>query len=136
MDATIVAICRPSHNQRIAYNGYYRTHAMKFGCIITPDGIISHCSPPFEGRKGDGAIVVDSGIVPLLSEHAHDAAGRRLVVYGDPAYGENELIVSGLKQLETLTSQEQDFNREMSRYRQSVEWGFGKVRLYFNLALV
>ncbi|KAF8313625.1 hypothetical protein DL93DRAFT_2228396 [Clavulina sp. PMI_390] len=133
MDATIIAICRPTRNQQVAYNGYYRSHAMKFGCITTPDGIISHCSPAFEGRRGDGAIVSDTELLPLLREHARDPKDQQLFIYGDPAYGESDAVVSGLKRLEELTPEEQDLNKEMSRYRQAAEWSFGKVRSLWSM---
>ncbi|ETV89801.1 hypothetical protein H310_15368, partial [Aphanomyces invadans] len=51
----------------------------------------------------------------------------RYVIYGDPAYGINDVIVCGFKGAR-LDEYQAEFNRQMSSVRVSVEWGFGVVR--------
>ena len=56
--------------------------------------------------------------------------GEPYVLYGDPAYGLSRNILSPYRGLH-LTSQEKDFNRDMSSVRICVEWTFGKIVQYF-----
>lgn len=49
-----------------------------------------------------------------------------MYIYGDPAYGTTDTVISGLK-VETLLEEEQEFNMQMSKIRQCVEWSFGKL---------
>ena len=50
--------------------------------------------------------------------------GKRYVIYGDPAYGTNDVILSGYKG-SRLDTHQAEFNKCMSAVRVSVEWGFG-----------
>ena len=52
--------------------------------------------------------------------------GQPYVLYGDPAYGLSQNILSPYRG-QHLTQAEHDFNRAMSAVRVSVEWTFGKV---------
>lgn len=119
-------ICRPVHDQQVVYNGYYREHSLKYQGVTLPNGMVL-CFGPEPGRRADGALLRQSGLVAKLRRHATDSGGRRLFLYGDPAYGEGDVIMSGLKRVRKLTALECDLNKEMSRYRQCAEWSFGKV---------
>jgi hypothetical protein len=72
-----------------------------------------------------------SGLEPLLEEYAFGVGGRRLVLWGDPAYGRTEVVASAAKEIRTLSRDEQEFFKEMAKYRQCVEWTFGKVSNLF-----
>lgn len=87
--------------------------------------MIVHLHGPEPGSRHDAYLLERSGIVRDL----HDklvANGKRYVIYGDPAYGINDVIVAGFKGA-TLTQEQAEFNRRMSSVRVSVEWGFGIV---------
>ncbi|KAF8308857.1 hypothetical protein DL93DRAFT_2118386 [Clavulina sp. PMI_390] len=130
IDCTIMPLCRPTRNQRTVYNGYKRQHALKYQGVTLPNGIVL-CYGPEAGRRADGAVLKQSGLVEALRKHAVGTRGQRLFLYGDPAYGEGDIIMSGLKKVSRLTSLERDLNKEMSRYRQCAEWSFGKVTTLF-----
>lgn len=126
IDCTIMPISRPISDQQVVYNGYYREHSLKYQGVTRPDGIVL-CFGPEAGRRADGAVLRQSGLIEKLRQHAVNSRGQRLFLYGDPAYGEGDVIMSGLKKVHKLTSLERDLNKEMSRYRQCAEWSFGKV---------
>ena len=42
IDGTVRPICRPTTHQRLVFNGHKRVHGLKFQCISTPNGMISH----------------------------------------------------------------------------------------------
>lgn len=70
IDCTIRHICRPSHFQRAAYNGYKKYHALKYQAVLLPNGIIGHLYGPVEGRRNDNALLADSGLLDWCREHA------------------------------------------------------------------
>ena len=51
-------------------------------------------------------------------------------MYGDPAYGLAGNIIGSFRGAH-IADDEQAFNREMSKVRTCVEWGFGKICLDF-----
>ncbi|KAH9152369.1 hypothetical protein AeRB84_005198 [Aphanomyces euteiches] len=109
----------------VAYNGHKRKHALKFQSICSPDGIIVHLHGPELGSRHDAYLLERSQIVPYLKNKLL-ANNKRYVVYGDPAYGINDVIISGFKGAR-LDQFEAEFNKRMSAVRVSVEWGFGIV---------
>lgn len=66
IDGTVRPICRPQHHQREVYNGHKRCHALKFQNIVAPNGLIAHLYGPFEGRRHDAAMLVESEVLPIL----------------------------------------------------------------------
>lgn len=56
IDGTFIGIARPGGadiNQRVAYNGHERNHALKFQAISTPDGLCVHVHGPEVGCHHD-----------------------------------------------------------------------------------
>lgn len=131
IDATIIEMCRPIEHQDIVYNGYKKHHALKYQCIVTPDGLICPVYGPVEGRRADGGVLDMSGWEAMLRADAKGVDARQLFVYGDPAYGVSDTVISGMKKLDSLTPLEREFNHKMSALRQCVEWGFGNVTINF-----
>lgn len=56
---------------------------------------------------------------------------RQYVIYGDPAYPLRPLLHRPFGGA-SLSEEQQDFNSAMSKVRQAVEWGFGKVCSQFS----
>lgn len=131
IDGTIKEMCRPVEDQDVVYNGYKKHHALKYQAVVTPDGFLCPVYGPVEGRRADGGVLEMSGLDELCQIHARGVDGRQLFVYGDPAYGLSDTVISGMKKLGDLTETEREFNRRMSKLRQSVEWGFGNVSNHF-----
>ncbi|QRV97858.1 DDE superfamily endonuclease [Ceratobasidium sp. AG-Ba] len=131
INCTINEISHPVVNQDIVYNGYKKGHALKYQAIVTPDGLMCPTYGPVEGRQADGGILEMSGLDEMCTSHAIGANGRQLFVYGDPAYGLSNTVISGVRRIGGLTDNERKFNLKMSKLRQSVEWGFGNVSRNF-----
>jgi hypothetical protein len=129
IDGTLRPTTKPQSNQRSVYSGHKRTHGIKFQAVVTPDGMISHLSGPFNGNRHDAWILTESGLPNMMRNGLRDGNGI-FCFYGDNAYPRSPQLVSPYKGL--LLDQDQlAFNRAMSRYRISVETAFGKVLQQF-----
>lgn len=126
IDGTVRAICRPGVEQRQVYNGHKRVHSLKFQSVVTPDGIIAHLSGPWIGRRHDARMLKESNLLEILSTHANGIDGEAMQLYGDPAYGVHQYLLSPFRGAQ-LTQEQNLFNKKMSAVRECVEWGFGKI---------
>lgn len=97
IDGTVRPISRPTEHQRQVYNGHKRVHALKYQSVVTPDGIISHMTGPWVGRRHDARMLGESGLCEELELWAHAADGRPMRLYGDPAYGQTTFILCPFK---------------------------------------
>ena len=43
---TVQPMCRPTHNQRLVYNGHKRCHALKYQGVMLANGIMGHLAGP------------------------------------------------------------------------------------------
>lgn len=127
LDCKIQLICKPGTDQREVYNGYYGGHALKYQGLGAPDGLAISVFGPVEGRRADGGLLTMSGLREKWVAKGRGFNGRRLLIYGDPAYPEDNIIMSGRKEASDLPDIEQQFNTEMSRFREAIEWIFGKI---------
>lgn len=84
---------------------------------------------PIEGSRHDAFMLGVSGLMEKL-RRITKPDGEPYVIYGDPAYGLNINILAPFKG-NNLNAREKAFNRDMSRVRVSVEWGFGKLSQIF-----
>jgi len=98
-------------------------------CVNAPNGLIAHLHGPIEGRRHDAFMLGVSDLLPQL-ERITKPNGDPYVVYGDPAYGISQHIISPFGGAH-VTPLEHQFNTEMSKVRISVEWTFGKISQYF-----
>lgn len=94
IDGSLFYISRPGKGQRTVYNGHKRKHCLKYHCIATPDGLISHAYGPWEGRRNDAHLWNRSNLEKILSIHAKDTTGTQLYLYGDSAYGNTAQCLS------------------------------------------
>lgn len=125
IDGTVIPISRPGENQQYYYNGYKRLHAIKFQSVVTPDGIISHMTGPWNGIRHDSGMLVESQLLDFLQENiVFDDCSFR--IYGDKGYGYHRLLLSSFKG-SFLSDEEKAINLRMSKCRICVEWQFGKI---------
>ena len=104
---------------------------MKFQSVVVPDGLIANLSGPYEGKRHDSTMLHQSGLFPLLEQHAvHN--GTPLCLYGDPAYPLSVHLQGPYKDRQ-LTPGMKLFNKSMSSVRMTVEWMFGSICNYFAL---
>ncbi|EIN04908.1 hypothetical protein PUNSTDRAFT_75658 [Punctularia strigosozonata HHB-11173 SS5] len=133
IDCTIREVCRPTRFQRQAYNGHKKHHAIKFQALALPNGLIGHLHGPVEGRRADGFLLADSGLLDWCREHAkrpNDGTSGTESFYhlfGDPAYGLSDVLISPFSGPGERTRQELEFNKQMSALRIEVEHVFGNV---------
>jgi nuclease HARBI1 len=125
IDGTLRPICRPMLCQESCYNGHKRKHCVKFQSLITPDGLFAQLYGPIEGRRHDLFLLHSSSLIDDMKREIPN-----YLIYGDPAYPCNSSVLSGF-QGRNLTVEMVRFNRNMSKVRQSVEWGFHIVLALF-----
>ena len=116
---TVRQTCRPSHDQRIVYNGHKRTHALKFQAVTALDGLITHLFGPFESRRHDSGVLGESGLLPQLAAHINGPNGLPYALYGDAAYPVSPYLQKPY-QGAALTQAQQRFNTNMSKARVAV----------------
>ncbi|CAN8029526.1 unnamed protein product [Ixodes persulcatus] len=127
IDGTARAMCRPTWHQRKFFSGHKRYHCTKYQAVMCPNGIIARLDGPYEGCRHDAGILRESGLYTDLEVLM---SPKPFVLYGDPAYPHRELLQRNFGGA-SLTVGQATFNYQMSRVRQSVEWGFGKVATEF-----
>lgn len=126
-------MCRPTYNQEVLYNGYYKGHGLKFQGIITPSGIL-YLYGPVEGRLSDAEMLYESGVLEEME--GNPGFKKRVLVrekeiftpyylYGDPAYPCREHIQAPFKG--TVRRGEAIYNNAWARVRIVIEQAFGMV---------
>ena len=126
IDGTVRRLCRPGRNQRVLYNGHKKVHAIKFQSVATPNGLVANLFGPVEGKRHDSTMLVRSGLLPLLTQHAVDRNGNPLCIYGDPAYPLRPQLQNAFRGANVTPIQSQ-WNQAMNKTRTSVEWVFGDI---------
>ncbi|PWN50683.1 hypothetical protein IE53DRAFT_315297 [Violaceomyces palustris] len=129
IDGTLRRIARPVRCQENAYNGWKHLHALKYQFLTTPDGLV-WVSGPEDGAVHDVYVLRASGLNEWLEIHSHTPEGQPLYLYGDSGYPNYPRIRSPYKG-PNVTSSETASNREMSRYRITVEWTIDSVACLF-----
>ncbi|DAZ99938.1 TPA: hypothetical protein N0F65_008745 [Lagenidium giganteum] len=109
------------------YNGHKRKHGIKFQSLVAPNGLIAHLHGPLPASRHDAYVLSDS---KLLQDVVDAFDGGNFVIYGDPAYGRQQYLLSPFKG-SRLTAQQERFNAAMSKVRICVEWEFGKLVRYW-----
>ena len=46
VDGTVRPICHPTKNQKVAYNGHKKVHAIKFQSVVAANGLIANLFGP------------------------------------------------------------------------------------------
>ena len=111
--------CRPSHDQRIVYNGHKRTHALKFQAVTAPDGWITYLFGPVTNLRHDSGVLRERGLLPQLAAHMNGPNGIHYALYGDAAYSLSPCLQKPY-QGAALTQSQQRFNTNMSKARVAV----------------
>ncbi|XP_067040714.1 uncharacterized protein [Acropora muricata] len=128
IDGTLRPCCRPIRNQRILFSGHKRVHGIKFQSVVCPNGLIAHLYGPIAGRHHDAFLLYESNLLPALRRKFPPP--NIFTLYGDTAYPIRQHILGPYRGA-GLTPLQEQFNGNMSKLRESVEWGFGKIVQYF-----
>ena len=130
IDGTVRATCKPTIHQTQYYSGHKRHHAVKYQSVTTPDGLILSMFGAIPGRNDDRTMLLQSHLVDYLDAAPRHPHGPPFVVYGDSGYSRSLFVATGYNSVNTTDAQKR-FNRTMSRIRETVEWGFGRISTYF-----
>lgn len=129
LDATFRRTCRPIEYQRVCYSGHKRDHGLKFQAVVVPEGFTVCLSGPFAGSRHDSYVLGESRLLQQLVQ-IMPLGGPIFSLFADSAYPNSAHLFTAFRNAAPGTPQ-QLWNTEMSRVRQSVEWGFANtVRLF------
>jgi len=128
IDGTLRKTCRPVRFQRQAYSGHKRHHGIKFQSLVVPEGLIACLFGPIAGHRHDSYMLSESGIIhkvrQLMPEDGSN--GPIYQIYGDPAYPMNAHLFGGFRN-PPEGSPEAEWNTQMSKVREVVEWMFKEI---------
>lgn len=124
IDGTLRDICRPKVGQRMFYNGHKKKHGIKFQTVQSVCGLIVDYYGPMLGKHGDGRMYSASGIEARVHNMCVRSGGI-WYIYGDPAYKLSRYVLRGFRG--GASSAQRRFSTDMSRIRESVEWGYAGV---------
>lgn len=127
IDGTVRPIAMLNVDQQEAYNGHKCVHALKYQVIATPDRLL-FCSRPFDGCRHDAHLANETLIAAWAEEHAKGQDGTERYLYGDQAYIVSSAVISPFRG-NFIAAHEDLFNRVLSKYRTTVEWGIGMVSM-------
>lgn len=132
IDGTYRRTSRPIRYQHLCYTKFKKCHAIKFQSIVTPDGMIAYLYGPFVGKRHDARMLTESGLIEVLQQlmPADASNGPVYSLYGDLAYPQSIWLFGGFLN-PRQDSLEAQFNRQMSRARIAVEWGFNDIVTQF-----
>ena len=91
--------------------------------------MIVHIFGPWTGRNHDTTVYKHSKLEETIRQ---DPRFGDVLIYGDPAYGKNDVIHSPTGgALRTMSRQDRQVNKSMSESRVSVEWSYGQNISYW-----
>ena len=90
IDGTVRKICRPTYNQKAAYSGHKRHHAIKYQSVYLPDGMFMTLFGPIAGSRHDGFLFRESNLLHQMQDMFPDG---EYALYGDPAYQQTRWLL-------------------------------------------
>jgi nuclease HARBI1 len=140
IDNTIVATARPGSGpvkegegsarkssliQKTFYNGWKKTHGLKFQTLDLPNGMNAHVAGPFSCRRND----LYTLRVSKLNEKLKDLQRGNLIqckVYGDSAYA--LLNLSHVRARPSAPYNTVQHTNAMSSLRECIEWNYSDLK--------
>ena len=103
--------------------------------ILLPNGMVGHLHGPEVGHHNDNHLLAESGLLRWCKQNAFcpgmdetmPAAQQCLQVFGDPAYGIGNYIMSPFTGVDECTPEQQKWNEAMAKVCIKVEHGFGNI---------
>lgn len=99
-------------------------HAMKYQSLILPNGIIANLFGSVNGRRHDRHVLAKSRLLTKLQQKFRRFQNPPYM-YSDTGYPLKKFLITPFKG--AINMRQRFVNKEMSKLRVSVEWGFGKV---------
>lgn len=95
---------------------------------MVPNGLIANLYGPINGRRHDGYLLAKSQLIHKLTQK-FNVFRVPPYIYGDTAYPLKKYLMVPFKG--PINVQQRMVNKEMSKLRVSVEWGFAKIIALF-----
>jgi hypothetical protein len=102
--------------QQVYCSGHKHNHSIKFQAVVTPD---------VPGSQHYSHLLAESNLIPLLCE-VIPPGQPNYATYGDSAYAQCRVLIVGFG-YPLPYSCEAQWNTEMSKVREGVEWMFGRI---------
>lgn len=120
-------------------DGHHKMEAFGYIGTVSPDGLFIQFWGPFTGGNNDWQMISDSRLLEMLEQgFFKDSDGKQYFVYGDLGFHVRKNMLTGWNEADkqraanaAMKRQYEEFNREWSGARVSVEWGFGDVTAEF-----
>jgi nuclease HARBI1 len=116
IEGTLQQSYQPSEEQQVYCSGHKHNHSIKFQAVVTPD---------VPGFRHYSHLLAESKLIPLLCE-VIPPGQPNYAIYGDSAYAQCRVIIVGFG-YPLPNSCEAQWNTEMSKVREGVEWMFGRI---------
>jgi len=126
VDGSHVPVARPTRGQRSWFCGHHRTHCFKTTVIQYPNGLLTSFGP-YDGSTHDSTAAQTIDLDGLVSTN-YTFPDVAFCLFGDSGYGITPSIVTPFRRRPGQTPAEAEWNRRMSSYRITVEWGIGRVK--------
>jgi hypothetical protein len=131
VDASPIFIQRSKSNQKDHYSGKYKAHYVKIQALVTADGECAHLSSVYYGSSHDKTIFDDSQDVRFLTMTTDDGPERKVILAGLGRVGVRRTIPEAIlphkrSPHRDLTTEQVEFNRNLSRNRILIEHFFGR----------
>jgi len=126
VDGSHVPVARPIRGQRSMYCGHHKCHCLKMTVLQYANGLMTAFGP-FDGNTHDSTAAQMIELDELIRRNYtfEDVTFR---VFGDSGYAITPSIITPFRRGPGQTRDEADWNRQMSAYRITVEWGIGRVK--------
>ena len=98
------------------YIGQKEVQGIKFQSLVTLNSPIAHMYGPVEEKRHDVRMLTMSKLLPKLQQYARDTQGRRLCIYGDPAYQIYMNFQAPFRNI-PLTADQKAYNKAMNQVR-------------------
>jgi len=127
VDGSHVPVARPTRGQRSWYCGHHKCHCFKTTVLQYANGCMTAFGP-FDGSTHDSTAAQMIELDELIRRNYtfEDVAFN---VFGDSGYGVTPSILTPFRRGPAQTGDEAEWNRRMSSYRITVEWGIGRVKV-------
>lgn len=144
LDGVFRDFCRPSKDgyaglaQKVQYNGAKKAHGNNHQGLETPDGIVIEMYGPCEGITHDQRMLRESKLLERVLQFCVLSilvgAARVLVLFylfADRGYVHGNPALQVPYKGAGLQPYKLQYNTDMSKMRQPVEWSFGKIGILF-----
>jgi len=133
IDGTLRKTCCPVRFQRQAYSGHKCHHGIKFQSLVVPEGLIACLFGLIASHRHDSYMLTEICILLKVRELMRvDGSNSPIYqIYGDPAYPQCAHLFGGFRN-PPAGSIQAEWNTQLSKVREVVEWAFGEIPQKFS----